>query len=27
VEFGQPLPPGDPVLDKALERLGQKKAA
>jgi len=27
VEFGQPLPPGDPVLDKALERLGEKKAA
>jgi len=27
VEFGQPLPPGDPVLDKALEKLGEKKAA
>ena len=27
VEFGQPAPPGDPVLDKALEKLGEKKAA
>jgi carboxyl-terminal processing protease len=27
VEFGQPAPPGDPVLDKALERLAEKKAA
>jgi len=27
VEFGQPQPPGDPVLDKALERLSEKKAA
>jgi len=27
VEFGQPAPPGDPTLDKALERLTQKKAA
>jgi carboxyl-terminal processing protease len=27
VEFGQPAPTEDPVLDKALERLGQKKAA
>jgi carboxyl-terminal processing protease len=27
VEFGQPAPPGDPVLDKALERLSAKKAA
>ena len=27
VEFGQPAPPGDPALDKALERLAEKKAA
>ena len=27
VEFGQPAPTGDPVLDKALERLSEKKAA
>jgi carboxyl-terminal processing protease len=27
VEFGQPAPATDPVLDKALERLAQKKAA
>lgn len=27
VEFGQPAPTADPILDKALERLGQKKAA
>jgi carboxyl-terminal processing protease len=27
VEFGQPAPATDPILDKALERLGQKKAA
>jgi carboxyl-terminal processing protease len=27
VEFGQMLPPGDPVFDKALERLTDKKAA
>jgi len=27
VEFGQPPPPGDPVLDKALERFAEKKAA
>jgi carboxyl-terminal processing protease len=27
VEFGQPAPPGDPVLDKALERLNEKQAA
>jgi carboxyl-terminal processing protease len=27
VEFGQPAPATDPVLDKALERLGDKKAA
>jgi carboxyl-terminal processing protease len=27
VEFGQTPPPGDPVLDKALERLAEKKAA
>jgi carboxyl-terminal processing protease len=27
VEFGQPAPASDPVLDKALERLAQKKAA
>jgi len=27
VEFGQPPPPGDPVLDKAIERLSEKKAA
>jgi carboxyl-terminal processing protease len=27
VEFGQPQPSGDPVLDKALEKLGEKKAA
>jgi carboxyl-terminal processing protease len=27
VEFGQTPPPGDPVLDKALERLTQKEAA
>jgi carboxyl-terminal processing protease len=27
VEFGQTPPPGDPVLDKALERLTDKKAA
>ena len=26
-EFGAPPPPGDPVLDKALEQLGAKKAA
>jgi carboxyl-terminal processing protease len=26
-EFGQPPPPGDPVLDKALERFSEKKAA
>lgn len=27
VEFGQPAPTTDPILDKALERLGQKNAA
>jgi len=27
VEFGQPAPPGDPVLDKAIERLTLKQAA
>jgi carboxyl-terminal processing protease len=27
VEFGQPAPPGDPVLDKAIERFAEKKAA
>jgi len=27
VEFGQPAPAGDPALDKALERLTEKKAA
>jgi carboxyl-terminal processing protease len=27
VEFGQPAPAGDPALDKALERLSEKKAA
>jgi carboxyl-terminal processing protease len=27
VEFGQPAPPGDPALDKALERFAEKKAA
>jgi carboxyl-terminal processing protease len=27
VDFGQTPPPGDPILDKALERLTQKKAA
>jgi len=27
VEFGQPAPTTDPILDKALERLGQKRAA
>jgi carboxyl-terminal processing protease len=27
VEFGQPAPPGDPILDKALERLSLKQAA
>ena len=27
VEFGQTPPPGDPVFDKALERLTDKKAA
>ena len=27
VEFGQPAPATDPILDKALERLSQKKAA
>jgi carboxyl-terminal processing protease len=27
VEFGQPAPPIDPALDKAIERLGEKKAA
>ena len=27
VEFGQPAPTTDPILDKALEHLGQKKAA
>ena len=27
VEFGQPAPPGDPLLDKALERTRVKKAA
>jgi carboxyl-terminal processing protease len=27
VEFGQTAPPGDPVLEKALERLAEKKAA
>jgi carboxyl-terminal processing protease len=27
VEFGQPAPTTDPILDKALELLGQKKAA
>ena len=27
VEFGQPPPTADPILDKALERLSEKKAA
>jgi len=27
VEFGQPAPTADPILDKALERLSEKKAA
>jgi len=27
VEFGQTPPPGDPILDKAIERLSEKKAA
>jgi C-terminal processing protease CtpA/Prc len=27
VEFGQPTPTADPVLDKALERMSGKKAA
>jgi carboxyl-terminal processing protease len=27
VEFGAPMPAGDPILDKALEQLAQKKAA
>jgi carboxyl-terminal processing protease len=27
VEFGQPPPPGDPILDKAIERFEDKKAA
>jgi hypothetical protein len=27
VEFGQQPPSGDPILEKALERLGEKKAA
>ena len=27
VEFGQAPPPGDPILDKAIERLATKKAA
>jgi carboxyl-terminal processing protease len=27
VEFGQPAPPGDPILDKALERISLKQAA
>jgi carboxyl-terminal processing protease len=27
VEFGQPVPPGDALLDKALERIKQRKAA
>jgi len=27
VEFGQPPPAGDPLLDKALERVRLKKAA
>ena len=27
VEFGQPAPAGDPALDKAIERLAEKKAA
>lgn len=27
VEFGAPAPPGDPMLDKAIERLSPKKAA
>lgn len=27
VEFGQPAPTNDPILEKALEQLGQKKAA
>jgi carboxyl-terminal processing protease len=27
VEFGQAPPPGDPILDKALERIAEKKAA
>ena len=27
VEFGSPAPPGIPVIDRALERLAQKKAA
>ena len=27
LEFGQPAPTTDPILDKALERLTEKKAA
>jgi hypothetical protein len=27
VEFGQPTPTADPILDKALEQLSEKKAA
>jgi hypothetical protein len=27
VEFGQPAPTADPIFDKALERLTEKKAA
>jgi len=27
IEFGQPAPTSDPILDKALERLTEKKAA
>ena len=27
VDFGAPVPTTDPILDKALERLAQKKAA
>src|SRR6185295_6814480 len=27
VEFGQPAPTADPILDKAIERLSEKKAA
>lgn len=27
VEFGQPAPPGDPALDKAIEQFAEKKAA